>query len=132
MNETSVGPRFNPGKFRRSQRIYLSVRITVSGVLNDGVKFQEETSTLLVNSHGALIVLGTRMRDSQALMLRNSTTNRECRCRVVETVAEREGRFEIAIELTEAVPNFWPVVFPPDDWTIHHPEARRISRVTRP
>ena len=45
---------------RRSQRLFLQVRIVVEGTLANKSPFSEETHTIIVNAHGALVEMGRR------------------------------------------------------------------------
>ena len=40
---------------RRSQRLFLQVRVIVEGKLANQTPFSEETHTIVLNAHGALI-----------------------------------------------------------------------------
>jgi hypothetical protein len=39
----------------------------------------------------------------------------------------RTGKSEIGLEFSEPRPAFWRVAFPPEDWSLKHPDARPIS-----
>ncbi len=43
---------------RRSQRLFLQVRVVVEGNLANKSPFSEETHTIVVNAHGALVEMG--------------------------------------------------------------------------
>ena len=58
----------DPGR-RRSMRVLLSVPIVVSGKSADNKDFQEETRTLVVNAHGALISLAAPVKSQQAVRI---------------------------------------------------------------
>jgi hypothetical protein len=55
--DRSVSTRTYPAGRRRSHRILLLVAVRISGELPDGRRVEEETSTLLVSAHGALLQL---------------------------------------------------------------------------
>ena len=54
---------------RRSMRVLLSVPIHVSGKTAGGEEFAEETRTLVVNAHGALISLAGHVAAEQTITL---------------------------------------------------------------
>lgn len=101
---------------RRSQRVYLTVPVTVYGWAVGGEVFNEETVTLVVNSHGALITLKNKIEPKQQLFVRNERTGEEAKC-YVANVGNAEGdRIEIGLGFVDEHPAFWQVHFPPDDW----------------
>jgi PilZ domain len=105
----------DPGR-RRSLRVLLSVPIQVSGKDIAGKDFNEETRTLVVNAHGALISLATQVKAGQQLHLSNKATEKSMNCRVVYVSAPQAGRMQMGIEFEKASPSFWQIDFPPDDW----------------
>jgi hypothetical protein len=115
MNTWSPGS--NPEKRkRRSQRVMLSVPVTVSGESADG-PFTEDTRTMVVNAHGALITLAARISQQQTLRLKSPQSQEEQLCRVTYVGPTTEGRTQLGIEFAEAAPHFWHISFPPEDWT---------------
>ena len=60
------GWKADPGR-RRSMRVLLSVPIVVSGKTANNEDFKEETRTLVVNAHGALIALAAQVVAQQTL-----------------------------------------------------------------
>jgi hypothetical protein len=85
----------------------------------------EATKTLIVNAHGALIPLRTTVNINQLLTLRNTTTNEELTCRVIDlSSADPSGMRSVGIEFIEPAPRFWHIAFPPADWSARSPEAK--------
>jgi hypothetical protein len=68
---------------RRSQRVMLNASVVVLTQGADGKLVSEETRTMLVNAHGAVIPLRLSASMGQLLTLRNSKTREEVSCRVV-------------------------------------------------
>ena len=101
---------------RRSQRISCSVPIIVYSQANDGPRFSEQTHTLVVNAHGALIPLNTSVAPGQRLVLRNTLNGEQQECRVVYLSKKWVGMRETGIAFTRPAPDFWTLAFPPDDW----------------
>jgi hypothetical protein len=120
----------NPGALanqRRSQRVALAVRLVVSGVPALGPAFVEETTTVVVNAHGAMIQLREPVQKGQMLNVRNAVTGEELACKIVDVTAGSSGQPEVGVEFTEPHPHFWRVSFPPSDWNPRSPEAKRFS-----
>src|SRR5689334_17577872 len=107
----------NAGVRRRSQRVLMHVGVRVSGTDAQGRAFHEETDTLAINAHGALILLRARITSGSILKIRNHRTNEEQDCHVVFLGPVRGEKAEIGLEFSEPRPQFWRVAFPPEDWT---------------
>jgi len=104
---TVVKPESN---LRRSHRVVLSVAITVTG---KGEKvFSEETRTLVVNAHGALITLATKVEKGDTLLVKNRGTRDERICKVTYLGPVEEGKTQVGIEFREPAPEFWHIQFP--------------------
>jgi hypothetical protein len=112
-----------PSDQRRSQRIFLSVGITVHGTGASGQPISEEARTLVVNAHGALLPLESPVVLGQVLTVRHNKTEEELFCRVARIDRSDAGRTEIGIEFLQPSPRFWRVTFPPEDWKPAEPEA---------
>jgi hypothetical protein len=79
----------------------------------------------VLNAHGALVELSAPLEQGQNVTLQNAKTN-EREESVVKLVSTGEsGKFNVAIEFAQPNPNFWRISFPPDDWTMRHPQAKR-------
>jgi hypothetical protein len=101
---------------RKTQRVLVRVPVRVSVKHAPGSHF-EETHTLALNAHGALILLSTSVGKGQRLELLNIATGDRAEC-IVAYLGHREGdRIEIGVEFILPNPQFWHVAFPPKDWT---------------
>lgn len=108
-------PRYR--KRRRSQRVVLRVPVVAYRPHRLGTPFSEGTHTLVVNAHGALINLQSKVAAHEKLFLKHGFSGEEEECRVVFTCGNsRIGPTEVAIEFRQASPNFWHLAFPPEDW----------------
>ena len=104
---------------RRSMRVVLSVTIAVRGKNRDGKSFfDEETKTLVVNAHGALILLGSEVAAEQKINIMNTRTQQSEGCRVVYVGKKEEQKRQVAIEFDTPAPKFWGISFPPEDWNV--------------
>jgi hypothetical protein len=120
-----------PTPRRRSQRVLMQVAIKVSGKDAQGHHFEEETDTLAISAHGALVLVSARVTSGSILNLQHKGTKEEQECHVAFLGPVRAGKSEIGLEFSEPRPAFWRVAFPPEDWSPRHPEARPIT-VSRP
>ena len=110
---------------RRSQRLFLHIRIAVEGQVAGKSDFVEKTHTIVVNAHGALVEMSVTPEQGQTLTLKNSQTNEVQESKVVLVTAGESGKFNVALEFTTPNPGFWSVSFPPDDWSGRHPDAKK-------
>jgi hypothetical protein len=117
----------NPAARRRSQRVLMQVAVRISGQDSQGKPIEEETETLAINAHGALVLLQSRLTSGSKVLLQHKKTEEEQECHVVFLGPVRSGKAEIGLEFSSPRPAFWRVAFPPEDWTPRHPEARTIS-----
>ena len=109
---------------RRSQRVMLKVSVIVLAHGADNKRVSEETRTVTVNAHGAMILLGMKVSIGQILMLRHSGTGEEVSCRVVYLSPHQSEKREVGVDFMKACPGFWRISFPPPDWTMRSPEAK--------
>ncbi|MGH7838497.1 MAG: hypothetical protein ACREQC_11835, partial [Candidatus Binataceae bacterium] len=76
-------------------RVLLSVPITVAGESADRRKFEEETRTLVVNAHGALIALGMAVANGQTITISNNATQNSLECRIVYLGSPQGGKTQM-------------------------------------
>jgi hypothetical protein len=107
----------DPGR-RRSMRVLLSVPISVAGKNSKSQDFTEETRTLVVNAHGALIALAASVAAGQQVTVSNKATRASLECRIVYLGSSQAGKVQMGIEFERPFPAFWQIDFPPDDWVI--------------
>jgi hypothetical protein len=103
---------------RRSMRVLLSVPINVSGKTKANQAFDEETRTLVVNAHGALISLAAKVIAGQEVTLSNKSTQSTIGCRIVYVGNPTSGKMQMGVEFLKPCPSFWQIDFPPDDWVV--------------
>lgn len=110
---------------RRSQRLFLQVRVIVEGTLLNNSAFREDTHTIIVNAHGALVEMEASLEQGQTVTLQNVRTSDKIECTVKLVQRSAGGKYSTAFEFKKANPGFWRISFPPEDWSIKGPEAKR-------
>ena len=106
----------NPINRRRSERVMLQMRITVTADDIEHKPRQEEALTLIVNAHGGLMKMQMEVHVGQPMRLLNPHNKVQQNCRVVRVDDTATEFFSVAFEFDQPNPKFWPVVFPPSDW----------------
>jgi hypothetical protein len=99
-------------------RVLLSVPIHVSGKTTDNQDFVEETRTLVVNAHGALISLAAAVAAGQSITVANKATRQSLECRIVYLGTAQGGKTQMGIEFVKPSASFWQIDFPPEDWVV--------------
>lgn len=107
----------DPGR-RRSMRVLLTVPIWVTGKNASGEAFEEQTRTLVVNAHGALITLATPVTAGAPITISNRATQKSVASRIVYLGAPQAGKIQMGVEFERPCPSFWQIDFPPDDWVL--------------
>jgi PilZ domain len=116
---------------RRSQRVLMRVPVRVSGQTGPGSLFEEETHTLAISAHGALIAVSKQVKKGQRLSLSNVQTRAALEC-VIAHIGKREGEhIQVGVEFMLPNPIFWHVAFPPKDWTPRHPHAKSQPKTVK-
>jgi len=109
---------------RRSQRVCLSVPVTVVREGPGNHRVTEESRTLIVSAHGALILLGLTVEAGQLLTMRHTKTQEELICRVIHLGPDQSGKREVGVEFEKPAPRFWRIAFPPLDWSPRSVDAK--------
>jgi hypothetical protein len=110
---------------RRSQRVLMTVPVRVSGQTDVGLPFAEETQTVAISAHGALILVSTQVHRGQRLTLSNVQTRAALECVVAHIAKHQSSQPQVGLEFMLPNPIFWHVAFPPKDWTPRHPDAKK-------
>ena len=103
---------------RRSERLLLDAALVVRGESEESKPFQEKTFTISVSAHGTLLVLATKVRLGQTLLLSNPQTQDEVVGRVVRFSIPHGGLAQVGIDFAQPAPEFWPVESVPDSWRL--------------
>jgi hypothetical protein len=113
--ESNLEPAANREQ-RRSERVKLSVPVSVLAETRERVQVQEETVTAVVNAHGGIFKLQMEVLVGQPIIVLNPLTNQKESCRVVRVDELPSGGFGVAFAFDVAAPEFWPLSSPPADW----------------
>lgn len=99
---------------RRSERLLITIPIRVNGVDRFGKEFQESARTLVVNRHGARILLKQSVAAGTQLLITTAGGRRSAKFRVVGPIQPpTEEGGEWGIECLESNSNLWGIEFPP-------------------
>jgi hypothetical protein len=96
-----------PPERRRSERLSLALPVLVFGTSLDSKSFQENTITLSVSTHGALLALSTTVTLGQPLLLRNPQTQQESEAWVSRFAHPRGGLSQVGIAFVRPEDDFW-------------------------
>ena len=113
---------FGPGHRRRSQRVKVRIPIIVRATGSDKRSVLEKTHTIVLNAHGALILLGMSVSVNQLIFLQNVKTEEELLCRVTTVGSNILGKAQVGVEFITPDPEFWGVASPPKDWKPDRPQ----------
>jgi hypothetical protein len=97
---------------RRSPRRLLDVALVVRGESVEKQPFQEETFTISVNAHGALVLLSAKVALGQTVTILKAGTQQEQEGRVARLGAQYGGLAQVAVEFAQPAPEFWPDPYP--------------------
>lgn len=97
---------------RRTQRVPLSVPLSVHGQTEEGGKFCVHTQSVSVSQHGASFEMGEAVVAGQVLKLVNENSNRNVECHVVNIYRKRDGKVYVGVEFHANDSNFWHMTFP--------------------
>jgi hypothetical protein len=100
---------------RRSQRVVIRVPLTLEIVEPERV-LRISASTVAVNIHGAMVLCETTLEAGTRLVIRNDRTQESSGARVTRTPRQSSEGFLIPLEFDEALPMFWQISFPPENW----------------
>jgi hypothetical protein len=96
---------------RRSGRVFRKMRVKAQGRDHDGRKFREVCETVVVNSHGGLLVLKHEIDEGEMIVLTNPDTDEEQECRVVYLGDAGDRGQRVGVEFLSPAPRFWGVDF---------------------
>jgi hypothetical protein len=101
---------------RRSSRVTIGIPVVIFGQTHDGKVFREETLTIKVSANGASVILQTDIDSRKPALLLHAKTRAEVQCRVAYVGERTKGQVQVGLEFAAALPKFWSINFPPEDW----------------
>ena len=101
---------------RRSKRLLLDVPLVIRGENTGTEPFEEETFSISVSAHGALVVLAAKVALGQKVFLKNPKTRDETEGRIARFGPLYGGLAQVGIEFAQPAPEFWHIESPPDNW----------------
>lgn len=107
-------PPTRPELRRRSRRVKAHIPVIVHR--HQGDAKYETAGTLVVNAHGALILLAMAVAPGELISLRNPTTDEEILARVTKVGTRLLGKTQVGVEFIKPEPNFWKVEDRPENW----------------
>lgn len=113
---------------RRSQRVLMKIPVRLAVQAGAALLSEEDTHTLAVSAHGALIAVSAPLHRGQRLTLSNVQTKGALECVVVHIDRFPGDQMQVGVEFLLPNPNFWRVAFPPRDWTPRHPDAKSRTK----
>jgi hypothetical protein len=94
---------------RQTGRARVKIPLFIYGNTLQGAPFLEESHTIDINAHGALIAMKTTVIPGQRLLLTNETNEKTQQCTVL-AVRVRQGEVEenaVAVAFGIPAPEFW-------------------------
>jgi hypothetical protein len=87
--------------------------------LEKGPPVRIDAFTLVVNAHGGLVELGLPLRTGQKLSIIHPVSGAQKPSKIVGIRRSQDSSdFLLAFEFDSPTPNFWPIEFPPTDWSL--------------
>lgn len=102
---------------RRSERVLLQMRVMAEIEIEVGTTIRLDAFTLVVNAHGGLLEMSLKVPKGQTFVLVSPALGMREACRVVGTKTTQDGFYAVAVEFERPSPQFWPISFPPTDWS---------------
>ena len=95
---------------RRSKRVQHKTPVMVRFQDANKHSILEKTHTIIVNDHGALILLAATVKTEQIILLENVRLGEEVLCRVASLGPTLMGKTQVAVEFIMPKPGFWDTV----------------------
>ncbi len=99
-------------KPRRSDRVSVSLPIHVSWSVPTGRQLAEKTQALVINRHGATIILRRKLAPAQEITIRSEETEKVSSARVVGEIGKHPDGYLYGVSLQDPSVNLWGVDFP--------------------
>jgi hypothetical protein len=96
----------------------------VSGQVGTADAIAEDTHTVAISAHGAMITLAAPVYRRQRFNVLNVQTKKSLECEVVHINKTVGQQVQVGSEFLLPNPAFWRVAFPAKDWIPRHPDAK--------
>lgn len=97
---------------RRSDRIWLSVPIEISGIDARGQQFVTQGKTVVISRHGATIFVARRIALEKTINIRLLSKGKEAEFRIIGQIGEQDLGFSYAAAFSDQDLQFWDIEFP--------------------
>lgn len=97
---------------RRTQRVALTVPLSLIGEHEDGQKFCVHVKSNAVSQHGAQVETEHPLLVGQVIIVRNESNARKVEARIASVQRKRDGKTYVGMEFLSAEINFWNMTFP--------------------
>jgi|SRR5271170_1379128 len=118
-----------PDQRRRSKRIKLRVAVVVRS--QEKRTLSEKTHTLMINAHGALLLLAMPVSVDKFVVLENPGVGQELLCRVTHVGTQFMGKAQVGVEFIKPAPEFWGIQPRPEDWDPNRAPGRAQARTKK-
>lgn len=108
--------RFSMTNRRRSERVFLQIKVIVEVEREHGNPAQVDAYTLVVNAHGGLLEMSAKVSKGQKFFVSNPSAGLRQSATVVAVRRADDDGFAVAFEFDDPAPRFWPISFPPESW----------------
>lgn len=97
---------------RRTQRVSLTVPLSVHGHNEDGQKFCIHVRSNAVSQHGAQMETEHPFVVGQSVIIVNESNARKVDARIASILRRRDGKTHVGVEFLSSEINFWNMTFP--------------------
>jgi hypothetical protein len=98
---------------RRSERILISLPISVSGKVVKTQKVFKEGRTIVVSRYGATIAVDLDFRTGQNIIIQSTSVHEQAEAQVVEKIKDHPQGHVYGIKFLEPAVTLWGITFPP-------------------
>lgn len=129
MAEINTSGELRPEQRRRSKRVKARIAVVVRS--QEKRTHSEKTHTLMVNAHGALLLLAMTVSVDKFVVLENPGTGQELLCRVTHVGTHFMGKAQVGVEFIKPAPEFWGISPRPEDWSSNRAAGRPTLRMSK-
>lgn len=97
---------------RKSQRVVVNLPVRVIAKNSLGTEISEDTTTVSVSPHGALLQLEMKVRKGQQIVLQNPNTGDALECSIDYLGGSHDGRREVGVSFLLHNRTLWQISFP--------------------